>query len=77
MPDVRSAASGVATITRSVGPAISPSLTGIFPGIPALLSMPCFLSGGLKIVYDLALWHTFREVKYPEEVGRPGYNSVR
>jgi hypothetical protein len=66
-PDERSAASGVTTIARSVGAAISPSLTGIFFGIPALISVPLFLSGGLKIIYDLALWQTFRTVKPPEE----------
>jgi hypothetical protein len=52
-----------------VGSAISPSLTGILLGIPALISMPFFLSGGLKIVYDLALWRTFRAIKPPEEAG--------
>src|SRR5581483_3306076 len=49
-PDERSAASGVTSIARSVGAAISPSLTGIFLASPALLSLPFFLSGGLKIV---------------------------
>jgi MFS family permease len=66
-PDERSAASGVTTIARSVGAAISPSLTGIFLGIPALISLPLFLSGGLKIVYDLVLWSNFRSLKPPEE----------
>jgi MFS family permease len=67
-PDERSAASGVTAIARSVGTAISPSLTGIFLGIPVLIGMPFFLSGGLKIIYDLALWRTFRSIKPPEEV---------
>ncbi len=66
-PDERSAASGVTTIARSVGAAISPSLTGIFLSIPALLSAPFFLSGGLKIVYDLLLYRSFRQLKPPEE----------
>jgi MFS family permease len=66
-PDERSAASGVTTIARSVGAAISPSLTGIFLSIPALLSLPFFLSGGLKIVYDLLLYRSFRALKPPEE----------
>jgi MFS family permease len=66
-PDERSAASGVTAIARSVGAALSPSLTGIFLGIPALLSLPFFLCGGLKILYDLALWREFRAVKPPEE----------
>jgi MFS family permease len=66
-PDERSAASGVTTIARSVGAALSPSLTGIFLSIPALLSAPFFLSGGLKIVYDLLLYRSFRSLKPPEE----------
>jgi MFS family permease len=65
--DERSAASGVTTIARSVGAAISPSLTGIFLSIPVLLSAPFFLSGGLKIVYDLLLYRSFRRLKPPEE----------
>lgn len=66
-PDERSAASGVTAIARSVGAAISPSITGVFISIPALLSLPFFLSGGLKIVYDLLLYRSFRTMKPPEE----------
>jgi MFS family permease len=66
-PDERSAASGVTAIARSVGAAISPSLTGIFLSIPTLLSAPFFLAGGLKIIYDLLLYHSFRRLPPPEE----------
>lgn len=66
-PDERSAASGVTSIARSVGAALSPSLAGVFLGIPALISLPFFLCGGLKIIYDLALWREFSAVKPPEE----------
>jgi MFS family permease len=66
-PDERSAAAGVTSIARSVGASLSPSLTGIFLGIPALLNLPFFLCGGLKLVYDLVLWRQFRKVKPPEE----------
>jgi len=66
-PDERSAASGVASIARSVGAAISPSLTGIFLANPALLSLPFFLSGGLKIIYDVLLYRSFSTMKPPEE----------
>jgi len=65
--DERSAASGVTAIARSVGAALSPALTGLFFGTPALLSLPFFLSGGLKIVYDLALFQSFQMLKPPEE----------
>jgi hypothetical protein len=67
VPDERSAASGVTAIARSVGAAVSPTLTGIFFNLPGLLSLPIFLSGGLKIVYDLLLFREFRAVKPPEE----------
>jgi MFS family permease len=66
-PDERSAASGVTAIARSVGAAISPSLTGIFLSVPLLLSVPFFLSGGLKIIYDLLLYRSFSRIKPPEE----------
>ncbi|HSL43280.1 MAG TPA: MFS transporter [Anaerolineales bacterium] len=66
-PDERSAASGVTAIARSVGAAVSPALTGLLFSMPLLFSVPFFLSGGLKIVYDLLLYREFRAVKPPEE----------
>jgi len=66
-PDERSAASGVTSIARSVGASLSPALTGIFLSLPLLFNAPFFLSGGLKIVYDLLLYREFRSVKPPEE----------
>ncbi len=66
-PDERSAASGVTTIARSVGAAISPSLAGLMLAVPALFSFPFFLAGGLKLVYDTLLYISFRGLKPPEE----------
>lgn len=66
-PDERSAAAGVTAIARSVSASLSPALTGIFFSIPSLLSVPFFLCGGLKIVYDILLWREFSAVKPPEE----------
>ncbi|RPJ23363.1 MAG: MFS transporter [Chloroflexi bacterium] len=66
-PDERSAASGVTAIARSVGAAVSPALTGLLFSIPVLFNAPFFLSGGLKIIYDLLLYREFRAVKPPEE----------
>ncbi len=65
-PDERSAASGVTTIARSIGAALSPTLTGILLSA-SLISVPFFLSGGLKIIYDLSLWRSFNAVRPPEE----------
>ncbi len=67
-PDERSAASGVTSIARSVGAAISPSLTGILLSMPALIGAPFFLAGGLKMVYDALLYRSFRAMRPPEEI---------
>ena len=66
-PDERSAASGVTAIARSVGAALSPALTGLFFSVPILFSAPFFLTGALKIVYDLLLFREFRAIRPPEE----------
>jgi MFS family permease len=58
-PDERSAASGVTSIARSIGAAISPVLSGIFLATPELLGAPFLLAGGLKIIYDLLLYRSF------------------
>ncbi len=60
-PDERSAASGVTSIARSIGAAISPALSGIFLASPVLLSAPFFVAGGLKIAYDLLLYRSFQK----------------
>jgi MFS family permease len=65
-PDERSAASGVTTIARSIGAALSPTLSGALLNA-SLISLPFFLSGGIKIVYDLTLYYSFRAIKPPEE----------
>ena len=66
-PDERSAASGVTGIARSVGASLSPALTGLFLSIPGLFSLPFYLCGSLKIVYDLLLYRSFQTMKPPEE----------
>jgi MFS family permease len=66
-PDERSAAAGVTGIARSVGAALAPSLTGVLLSVPGLLSVPFFLAGGLKLVYDALVYRSFRALKTPEE----------
>jgi MFS family permease len=68
-PDERSAASGVTTIARSAGAALSPTLTGIFLSVPALINAPFLLAGGVKLVYDALLYYSFRKTRPPEESG--------
>ena len=66
-PDERSAAAGVTGITRTIGASLSPALAGLLISNPALLGAPFFLAGGLKVVYDLLLYRSFRALKAPEE----------
>ena len=60
-PDERSAASGITTVARSVGAAVSPLLGGLLIANPLLFSAPFFVAGGLKIIYDLTLYRMFRD----------------
>lgn len=66
-PDERSAAAGFTTITRTAASALGPTLTGLFFSL-SLLSAPFFLAGTLKILYDLALYRSFRAVKAADTV---------
>jgi len=66
-PDERSAAAGITGIARTTGASLSPVITGPLLANAALLNLPFFLSGGLKIVYDLMLYRSFRAIKPPEE----------
>ena len=66
----RSAANGVTGTARQLGTALAPLIAGPMLGVVAWASVPFFVAGGLKIVYDLALWRNFRAVRPPEEVSR-------
>ncbi len=65
-PDERSAASGITTIARSAGSALAPALSGLVLASP--VGYPFFVAGGLKIIYDLLLYSSFRSRPPPEEV---------
>ena len=64
-PDERSAAAGITAIARSAGAALAPALGGLV--MASSLAAPFFVSGGLKIVYDLLLYRGFRALRPPEE----------
>ena len=68
-PDERSAAAGVTGIARTTGAALSPLIAAPLFAVPGLAAVPFFLAGGLKIVYDLALWRAFRSRRAPEDPG--------
>jgi hypothetical protein len=38
--------------------------------VPGLAALPFFISGALKVVYDLALWRAFRARPAPEDPPR-------
>ena len=66
-PDERSAAAGITGIARTTGASLSPVVTGHLLANAALMNFPFFLSGGLKIIYDLLLYRSFKAIKPPEE----------
>jgi len=66
-PEERSAAAGVTGVARTIGAAIAPIFAGLLFARPALISVPFFIAGTLKIVYDLLLYRGFVTVRPPEE----------
>jgi predicted MFS family arabinose efflux permease len=66
-PDERSAAAGVTGIARTTGAALAPVIAGPLLGSVAFASVPFFLAGGLKIIYDMLLYRNFRAANVPEE----------
>jgi MFS family permease len=64
-PDERSAAAGVTAVARSVGASVSPMLATMCLGSAGLMSLPFFLAGGTKILYDLLLYRSFSTSKGP------------
>ncbi len=67
-PEERSAANGVTNLARTTAAAISPGITGaMFSAGGLWLSAPFLVAGGLKLVYDLLLYRSFKTIKPPEE----------
>jgi len=62
----REAAATTTTLWRTVAQAVSPTVTGWVMASVALAA-PFVVGGGLKIVYDVLLWATFKDVK-PREL---------
>ena len=62
----REAAASLTNLSRTIAQAITPALTGWVMQTVAL-SAPFVLGGGLKIVYYVLIWLTFRNVQLKEE----------
>jgi MFS family permease len=69
-PEERSAAAGITGVARTLGAAISPIFVGVMFARPALISLPFFMAGTLKIVYDLLLYRQFVAVQPLDEESR-------
>jgi MFS family permease len=63
----RSAAAGITGVARTTGAAISPLFVGFLFARPALINVPFFIAGTLKIIYDLLLYREFISLPPPEE----------
>jgi MFS family permease len=63
----RSAAAGITGVARTTGAAISPLFVGFLFARPALISVPFFIAGTLKIIYDVLLYREFVALPPPEE----------
>jgi len=66
-PEERSAAAGITGVARTTGAAIAPVFAGWLFARPSLLSVPFFIAGTLKVVYDLLLYRGFASARPPEE----------
>jgi MFS family permease len=62
----RTYASGMTNVTRNAGWAVGPLVGGLAMQHLALAA-PLLIGGALKIVYDLALYRSFRHLRPPEE----------
>ena len=65
-PSARTYASGMTNVTRNAGWAVGPLIGGTVMQHLSLAA-PLFIGGSLKILYDIALYRSFRHLKAPEE----------
>jgi MFS family permease len=75
-PEERSAAGGITAVARTTGAAISPLFAGFLFARPALIGVPFFIAGTLKIVYDLLLYRKFVALQPDQETVNRGFISA-
>ena len=68
--DERTAASGLTNVSSNIAQTISPSLFGYIFQSSLSLAAPFVLGGVIKIIYDLALYLNFRNIKPNDELYR-------
>jgi len=69
-PEERTVASGITNLVRLAGWAAAPAIGGaLMEGVS--LAVPLVVGAALKIIYDVALWLSFRRIAPPEERARP------
>jgi len=61
-PAERSAAAGITGVARTTGAALAP--LAAVPLFASIHWLPFVIAGGLKVIYDLALLHGFRETEF-------------
>lgn len=66
-PGERSAAAGITGVARSTGASISPFLGALCLASSGWMSVPFYLAGSLKILYDLLLYRSFAALHPTEE----------
>jgi predicted MFS family arabinose efflux permease len=69
-PHRRTYASGITNLTRTIGWAVGPPIAGVIMQY-VVLAAPLFIGGGMKIIYDIVLYRSFRHVRPPEEQPTP------
>ena len=52
---------------KTIAVSVAILLAGAMIAVPSLMAVPFLLGGGLKIVYDLMLYRSFKKTKPPEE----------
>jgi MFS family permease len=65
--DERTAALGLTNVSRNIAQTVSPSLFGYIFQSTLSFAAPFLLSGVIKIIYDLALYFNFRNIKPKDE----------
>jgi MFS family permease len=63
----RTAATGITNISRNISQTLSPTLAGYIIQSLSLFFAPFLIGGVLKVIYDIALYFSFRNIKPQQE----------